>query len=70
MSITADISSDLRAVAVRRYKSGEKSDDDLACLLGVLPTTIQRMLSEPDWSIERGIRFLEALGCHVEMKVS
>ncbi len=69
MSIVTEISDSLRSAAVVAYQKGSHNDRDLAESLGVFPTAVKRMISEPEWPIERSIRFLEALGRDVEMQV-
>lgn len=70
MSITAEVSSTLRSEAVRALRESGRTALEVAISLGVFQTAVERMLTEPDWPIERSLRLLEVLGHGVEMRVS
>lgn len=69
MSNAKNIADMLREKAVEVYGRGEVDDETLAVRLDVFRTAIARIFSRKDWSIEQGIRVLDALGLDVEVSV-
>lgn len=69
MSDATTISTELRKQAQAAYHKVNAPAEAIANALGLFPSAVDRVMSRDDWTIERGVRVLNALGYDVKMSV-
>ena len=70
MSDPAALATEIRDKAVACWTAAGKPRATLADRLGVFPSGVDRIMSDPTWTLERGILVLDAFGVDVNVTVT